>query len=610
MPPLLSSHPQNMRILIVGSFGLPDLGGEAILEEALRRLREALPGSSISVTSRCPAETAARHGVPAVALSDLSALADALAGADLVIWGGDRDGLLALVEREFAESRTAPERTLLDLAAARSEAAGWKADFTNTMEDLEAWQEIAYKTRKEVEAWKASHDHARSVAEAALAEAGRGRPSAERRWPALYRRVRSGLGRRLRRSSTPRVPVAAGAPAAPLQAPESGPENSSTAGGLPSAPGERYDVMVFSIIDWDYRFQRPQQIATQFGRAGHRVFFLSVTSFLRPGDPPGSLVAKAPGVAELAIRSNRALNVYRGQLSEGDIGALENSFHALAEQLSLRGTVVLVQIPFWAPLAIRLRDRLGWRVVYDCMDEWTNFPGIGRQVLGREEELVRAADLTVVSSGLLAEKWRGRSRRLLVARNGVDLDHYRTGYHENDVLGPVSHPVIGYYGALASWVDMELIEKVARRFVHATLVLAGGHFDVDVSTLARYENVRLLGQRPYEEMPRLLWHFDACMIPFLNNAITQATNPVKFYEYCYSGKPVVAPDLVELRPFGDRCYLARNHDEFLRGLEQALAEGPDDPRRERRRETAAANDWIERYRAIDRELATPAAQGR
>jgi hypothetical protein len=580
-----------MRILILGSFGPDDPEGEAVLDGTVRRLRDALPGSSLTAASRVPAETAARHGLVAVDLSDLSAVADAIAGADLVVWAGDREALLPLVQRELAEPGP-PERTLVELAAARGEAAAWKADFASAMEDLEAWQEVAYETRTEVEAWKASHDHARALADAALAEAARHRPSRPVR---LYRRVRGGIGRRLRGVLAGRAPAVEATPNVPASA--------IATGGLPSLPGERYDVVVFSIIDWDYRFQRPQQVAAQFGRAGHRVLFLSVTSVLRPGDPPASLVAKAPGVAELTIRARRPLNVHRGRLDEADLPALEESFRALAGQLSLRDTVALVQLPFWAPLAVRLREGLGWRIVYDCMDEWTHFPGVGRQVLALEEDLVRAADLTVVSAGLLAEKWRARSRSLLVAPNGVDLDHYRAGYRDNHLLDPVTHPVIGYFGALASWVDVELIAKVADRFPQATLVLAGGVFDVDAAPLARRANVRLLGQRPYAQMPQLLWHFDACMIPFVVNAITHAANPVKFYEYCYGGKPVVAPDLVELRRYADRCYLAHGHDEFLAAMERALAEAPDDPRRELRRETAAANDWSERYRAIDGALA-------
>src|SRR5262249_19043243 len=93
-------------------------------------------------------------------------------------------------------------------------------------------------------------------------------------------------------------------------------------------------------------------------------------------------------------------------------------------------------------------------------------------------------------------------------------------------------------------------------------------------------------------------NFDACVIPFLVNDITEATNPVKFYEYLYGGKPVVAPALTELLPYDQISYLARGHEEFLQQLDRALAEPAGDPGREARRRVAEENDWAHRYEAI------------
>jgi len=372
---------------------------------------------------------------------------------------------------------------------------------------------------------------------------------------------------------------------------------------VPMEPAGRYDTIVFSIIDWDFRFQRPQQLATQFGRQGHRVFYLSTTQFVAPSGPAWDLTPKARRVGELRIRSRRSLDIYSGRLDAADLDVLVQSFEAFAADLAIGDAVCLVQIPFWAPLALRLRERLGWRVVYDCMDEWTNFPGFGQSVLSLEEKLVRGADATIVSADRLEDKWKGVAPRLILAKNAMDAEHYRARYGPNALLSGAPHPIIGYYGALASWVDAPLLEKIADRYPKATVVLAGGQFDVDLSAVAARPNVRLLGQRPYDEMPQLLWHFDACVIPFLVNDITEATNPVKFYEYLYGGKPVVAPALTELLPYADLSYLARGHDEFLAQLDRALAEPADDPRRAARRRVAEENDWAHRYEAIREGLA-------
>ena len=47
-------------------------------------------------------------------------------------------------------------------------------------------------------------------------------------------------------------------------------------------PRDRYDVVILAIIDFDFRFQRPQQIAAEFARQGHRVFWISPTRFCPP----------------------------------------------------------------------------------------------------------------------------------------------------------------------------------------------------------------------------------------------------------------------------------------------------------------------------------------
>jgi len=370
----------------------------------------------------------------------------------------------------------------------------------------------------------------------------------------------------LRRRFAP-VPPAAGVVEA--AAASSGARHVSDA--LPATPSGRYDVVVFSIIDWDFRFQRPQQLATQFGRHGHRVLYLSTTQWLSPKGPPWDLTRKADRVAELRIRSRRALNIYSGALDGADLDALTAAFEELARDLCVGDAVCLVEIPYWAPLAERLRERLGWRVAYDCMDEWTNFPGFGAGVLALEEPLVRSADATIVSADRLLDKWKATAPRLILAKNGMDADHYRAGFVPNALLKDARHPIIGYYGALASWVDAPLLTRIAREHPDATVVLAGGKFDVDLSPVEALPNVRVLGQRPYAEMPQLLWHFDACVIPFLVNDITEATNPVKFYEYIFGGKPVVSPALTELLPYAELCYLARGHDEFMAQLARALA---------------------------------------
>ena len=259
-------------------------------------------------------------------------------------------------------------------------------------------------------------------------------------------------------------------------------------------------------------------------------------------------------------------------------------------------------------MAVEVRRRWGWRVIYDCMDDWNGFPGFGRLAAYAEDRLVNNCDLLVVTANRLKEKWRDFGRPTVLARNAVDFDLYQERCQPNKMLIGAQHPIVGYFGAIADWFDLGLMTEVARRRPNYTFVLLGGVFEVDVTELRGLPNVQVLGQQPYETMPQYLYHFDACVIPFKINSTTQATDPVKVYEYLSCGKPVVSVDLPELNSFRELLYVARDRNHFVEQLDRAVAE--DNPAiKERRRQFAAKNTWGQRYEAIVTGLsdATPLA---
>ena len=90
----MSSYPEKKLntarsgIVICGSYGLGNAGDESILKAILQEVREAAPGEEITVLSRDPAETTARHGVPAAHMFNLPVLRRLLRRARLYINGG------------------------------------------------------------------------------------------------------------------------------------------------------------------------------------------------------------------------------------------------------------------------------------------------------------------------------------------------------------------------------------------------------------------------------------------------------------------------------------------------------------------------------------------
>ena len=365
----------------------------------------------------------------------------------------------------------------------------------------------------------------------------------------------------------------------------------------------RADVICFSIIDWSFRYQRPQQIMSQFAAHGHRVFYINLTQFRAAQAQPKVVTHQIKeNIYEVSLAAQHPPDIYREVIEGENLELLLASLDELRRIQHIDEAIGYVMIASWGGVALETQRRWDWRIVYDCMDEWENFPGISPSLLAMEVRLVRACDLLVVTAQRLYEKWQTYNRPLVLARNGTDYQFYLQRCCPNDILIDIKHPVIGYYGAIAAWFDIELMVAVATQRPTYTFVLLGGVFDVDVSRLKALPNVRLLGQQPYDTMPQYLYHFDVCIIPFKVNPITEATDPVKVYEYLSGGKPVVSVKLSELIPYRAYVYLAENKDDFVAKLDAAVA--ADDPELvTRRRAFAQQHTWEARLQAIEAGIA-------
>lgn len=360
----------------------------------------------------------------------------------------------------------------------------------------------------------------------------------------------------------------------------------------------KYDVVVLGIIDFDFRFQRPQQIATVFARRGHRVLWVSPSRFLPPeSSRPFEVIELHENIWEVRLRAPDT-DIYRKPLSAEAAAAMLRDLLLVYADCGMAESCIIAQIPFWRRLAVALRERTGSVLLYDCMDDWDTFPDIGRFNVEEEAALARECNVLIVTAARLREKFAARGLQPLLVRNGADFELFNAPATVSAFLAEAARPVIGYFGAIADWVDIDLIAAAAKARPHYSFVLAGNVFGNDVGALHRLPNVRMLGLRPYEEMPCLLHGFDVCMIPFKLNRVTQATDPVKLYEYFSQGKPVVATGLPELEPLRELVYMAKGARDFARLLDEALAE-KDASKKARRIQFASENTWAARVDVMD-----------
>jgi GT2 family glycosyltransferase/SAM-dependent methyltransferase len=356
---------------------------------------------------------------------------------------------------------------------------------------------------------------------------------------------------------------------------------------------DRFDILCFANIDWSARFQRPQQLMSQFARNGYRVFYIVPSRTAAPGQAYSSTEVM-PGVYEIALQAHVLGDCYGKRISDENVEAYSQAIDELARDFRIKTAVSVVHLAFWYPLALRLRRTFGWKMQYDCMDDWVDFPGIGNELLTEERRLVAEADLVTVTAAVLYEKWASHTSNCQLLRNGVDFEFFERNCKPNNLLAEIERPLIGFYGGLAEWVDLQLIAAIADQRPDWNFVLIGDIFVKDLAGLDSKQNVHLLGRKPYEQMPLYLYRFDVCLIPFRLYNVTHAVDPVKFYEYISAGKPVVSVPLEEMQGYAEFVYFANGADEFIEQIERALAE-TDLQLGAERVALARLNDWHKRF---------------
>ncbi|MEE8402458.1 MAG: glycosyltransferase [Candidatus Hydrothermarchaeaceae archaeon] len=361
---------------------------------------------------------------------------------------------------------------------------------------------------------------------------------------------------------------------------------------VPAKSADKVDILCLPNTGWGFRFMRHQHLLSLFARDGHRVFYVDVG--LEPGPERFSVRKLGENIFELRVDVPSIFNIYRDDWTaeQGHLKHFIESLNLAKERFGIDALTLLVY-PSWVPIAFELRRLHGWKIVYDCIDDYGSFKGISPQRIEEEKELFRESDMLVVTSSYLAKKAGEYREDFALIRNAVVFEHFKTlPYNE---LLKMPKPIIGFYGEIEQWVDTGLLEYLVEKRSDWNFVFIGRTLGADIESIKKFPNAHFLGEKLYSELPKYLFHFDVCIIPFNSTPFVEASNPIKFYEYISSGKPVVSTDIPELRKHRDLCYIAEGKEDFLDKIEIAIAED-DSELKKKRIELAKNNTWESRYR--------------
>ena len=235
--------------------------------------------------------------------------------------------------------------------------------------------------------------------------------------------------------------------------------------------------------------------------------------------------------------------------------------------------------------------------VYYCIDDLASSSPGARKITRSEERVFAEVDLVFVTSERLRQRASRFSERVHLFPFAVDYPRFEAA---RDSLEPLpedlarlSRPIVGYLGGLHQWVDQDLLVEAVRSLPDVTFVLVGP-VQADVSRLAAYPNVHLLGAKSHADVPRYLKGFDVAVIPYRLSDYTAHVYPTKLNEYLAMGLPVVTTDLPEIQRFnrehGDVVTVARDTAAFTSGMQAALEKAAPEVVT-RRLEVAQENSW-------------------
>ena len=325
-------------------------------------------------------------------------------------------------------------------------------------------------------------------------------------------------------------------------------------------------ILVFSHLRWNFVYQRPQHLLSRLAR-DYRIIFVEEPM---PGSQNDSLEQ---------ISACKGVTVLRPHLTAQAHGFHEENMDQVYDMVtSYLRTQHIEEYSIWlyTPLALPIVKRLSPEaIIYDCMDELSAFKNAPPQLIRRETELFSVADIVFTGGPSLYESKKSRHHNVHCFPSSVDGAHFapRAQGDDHEAQQHIPSPRLGYYGVIDERIDTELIGALADARPDWQVVMVGPVVKIDAESLPRHPNIHWLGQRSYEDLPRLALNWDVCLLPFALNESTRFISPTKTLEYMAAERPSVSTPIRDVvGPYSHVVRIAHSHAEFIDACAQTLAE--------------------------------------
>lgn len=302
-------------------------------------------------------------------------------------------------------------------------------------------------------------------------------------------------------------------------------------------PTANFDMIVFSHLRWEFVKQRPQHLLERFGQ-DRKILF--VEEPMTPNGYPAGYSRLKHVTEKITV-----LQIWSHGLN---VELYSEKIKDVCQKLAINAQVVW----FYSPSFIDLLNVIPHQVVvYDCMDELTQFKGAPTLLKNQEQELLLAADLVFTGGRSLYESKSKQHTNVHCFPSSVEEEHFTKAIDKTlEIPADIKNirwPIVGFYGVIDERMDLELLAKSAKALSTASFVIIGPTAKIEQADLPIAPNIHYLGMKSYEQLPSYLQCFDVAFMPFALNEATEFISPTKTLEFMAAQKPVISTAIKDVQ---------------------------------------------------------------
>lgn len=331
------------------------------------------------------------------------------------------------------------------------------------------------------------------------------------------------------------------------------------------------DIIVFSHLRWEFVTQRPQHIINRLAKNNRSILFV---------EEPIDFESSEEGTARI-ITPSKNITVLQPKISPGNFSKLS----AVIEKYTPNNFSTAPLLWFYSAAFVSILDYVDYSsVIYDCMDELSQFRGAPASLISQERQLLTVADVVFTGGKSLYESKKKMHANVYCFPSSVDTKHFSKALNnKTKIPSDIAHikkPIVGFYGVIDERIDLDLIAEVAALVPEVALAMIGPVVKISEDDLPQAHNIHYLGAKNYQELPAYLKGFTIACMPFALNDATEFISPTKTLEFMAAYKPIVSTPIYDVkRDYSKVVKIVNNAQQMAQAIKQYVNESTEERKR-------------------------------